>query len=78
MCYVQVPYTAANLYEAAYLFAVAINQTLTEGGNITDGQSVARTLWGRDFPCKWHLKITLFSTIRAKWNFGADKCNNLV
>ena len=47
----QVPYPAANLYEATYLYAVAVNETLAEGGDPTiNGIQLSRRVWGRSFP----------------------------
>ena len=46
----QVPYPAANLYEATYLMAVAINETIQAAEDVTDGELLARRLWNRTFP----------------------------
>ncbi|CAH1788809.1 unnamed protein product [Owenia fusiformis] len=44
-----VPYQAANLYEAVYLYAVSLNNTLEEGGDPDDGRLVSQRLWGKSF-----------------------------
>ncbi|CAH1788806.1 unnamed protein product, partial [Owenia fusiformis] len=46
----QLPYQAANLYEAVYLYAVSLNKTLAEGGDPDDGRLVSQRLWGKSFP----------------------------
>ncbi|XP_064626574.1 atrial natriuretic peptide receptor 2-like isoform X2 [Lineus longissimus] len=45
----QVPYQAANVYEAVYLFARSVNETLAEGGEIKNGTLISQRLWNRSF-----------------------------
>ncbi|XP_021357153.1 atrial natriuretic peptide receptor 1-like [Mizuhopecten yessoensis] len=45
----KIPYPAANLYEAMYLYALAMNTTLDHGGNISDGQTLTDALWNKTF-----------------------------
>ena len=48
------PYPAANLYEATYLFALAVNETLEAGGDpTTEGIALSRRVWGRSFPSEF-------------------------
>ncbi|XP_064629310.1 atrial natriuretic peptide receptor 3-like [Lineus longissimus] len=44
-----IPYPAANLYEAVYLYARSINETVAAGGNISNGTLLSHRLWGRSF-----------------------------
>ena len=46
----QLPYQTVNLYEATYMYALAVNETLRDDGNIKNGAEVARKVWGRSFP----------------------------
>ncbi|KAK3083755.1 hypothetical protein FSP39_002632, partial [Pinctada imbricata] len=45
----QIPYPAANLYEAMYMYAVSLNMTLDMDGDPTNGTQVARYLWNKTF-----------------------------
>lgn len=36
-------------YDGVYLLGLALNETLTEGGNIRDGYRLTRKMWNRDF-----------------------------
>lgn len=36
-------------YDGVYLLGIALNETLTEGGDIRDGISITRRMWDRDF-----------------------------
>ncbi|XP_069135587.1 atrial natriuretic peptide receptor 1-like [Argopecten irradians] len=45
----EIPYPAANLYEAMYLYALAINTTLENGNDVTDGRAITHILWNRTF-----------------------------
>lgn len=36
-------------YDGVYLLGLALNETLTEGGNIRDGMRLTRKMWNRDF-----------------------------
>ncbi|XP_074648742.1 atrial natriuretic peptide receptor 1-like isoform X2 [Tubulanus polymorphus] len=44
-----IPYPAVNLYEAVYLYAVAVNESLAAGHNISNGKQLSQRLWGRTF-----------------------------
>lgn len=36
-------------YDGVYLLGMALNETLTEGGDIRDGRNITKRMWGRDF-----------------------------
>ncbi|XP_064598086.1 atrial natriuretic peptide receptor 1-like [Liolophura sinensis] len=44
-----VPYPAANLYEAMYMYARALKETLDDGEDPLNGTRVSQRLWGREF-----------------------------
>ena len=50
----QAPILSAFLYDATYLYAIGLNRTLAEGGNVTDGRAIMKNLFGRKFSSKWH------------------------
>ena len=39
-------------HDAVILYALALNQTLAEGGNATDGKAITRNMWNRTFQGK--------------------------
>lgn len=43
------PILSAFLYDATYLYAIGLNRTLAEGGNVTDGRAIMKNLFGRKF-----------------------------
>ena len=49
----QAPILSAFLYDATYLYAIGLNRTLAEGGNVTDGRAIMKNLYGRKFSSKW-------------------------
>lgn len=55
----QVNFFIGAFYDGVYLLGMALNETLTEGGDIRDGRNITRRMWGRDF----HGKFTNTSTI---------------
>ncbi|CAH0381338.1 unnamed protein product [Bemisia tabaci] len=36
-------------YDGVYLLGMALNETLTKGGDIHDGKAITRLMWSRDF-----------------------------
>ena len=36
-------------YDGVYLLGMALNETLTEGGDIRDGLNITKRMWDRDF-----------------------------
>ena len=49
----QAPILSAFLYDATYLYAIGVNRTLAEGGNVKDGRTIMKNLFGRKFSSKW-------------------------
>ncbi|CAH2042612.1 unnamed protein product, partial [Iphiclides podalirius] len=45
----EVNFFIGAFYDGVYLLGMALNETLTEGGDIRDGRSITRRMWGRDF-----------------------------
>ncbi|VDI40672.1 Hypothetical predicted protein [Mytilus galloprovincialis] len=45
----EVPYPAANLYEAMYGFALSLNLSLSNNTDIHDGETIAHRLWGNQY-----------------------------
>ncbi|XP_071181309.1 atrial natriuretic peptide receptor 1-like [Mytilus edulis] len=45
----EVPYPAANLYEAMYGFALSLNLSLSNNTDIHDGETIAQRLWGNQY-----------------------------
>lgn len=45
-----------NFYDGVYLLGLVLNETLTEGKDITDGVNLTRKMWNRDF----HGKVVFF------------------
>lgn len=45
----QVNFFIGAFYDGVYLLGIALNETLTEGGDIKDGISITRRMWDRDF-----------------------------
>ncbi|KAJ2948359.1 hypothetical protein O0L34_g7596 [Tuta absoluta] len=46
----EVNFFIGAFYDGVYLLGMALNETLTEGGDITDGRNITQTkMWGRDF-----------------------------
>lgn len=50
-------------YDGVYLLGLALNETLTEGGNIRDGYRLTRKMWNRDFlgiDCEYVIHINKY------------------
>ncbi|PBC26770.1 Atrial natriuretic peptide receptor [Apis cerana cerana] len=45
----EVNFFIGAFYDGVYLLGIALNETLTEGGDIRDGISITRRMWDRDF-----------------------------
>ncbi|CAC5386854.1 Guanylate cyclase soluble subunit beta-2,Soluble guanylate cyclase gcy-31,Retinal guanylyl cyclase 1,Soluble guanylate cyclase gcy-35,Receptor-type guanylate cyclase gcy-28,Retinal guanylyl cyclase 2,Soluble guanylate cyclase 89Db,Heat-stable enterotoxin receptor,Soluble guanylate cyclase 88E,Guanylate cyclase soluble subunit alpha-2 [Mytilus coruscus] len=45
----EVPYPAANLYEAMYGFVLSLNLSLSNNTDIHDGETIAHRLWGNQY-----------------------------
>ncbi|XP_047997274.1 receptor-type guanylate cyclase gcy-28 [Leguminivora glycinivorella] len=45
----EVNFFIGAFYDGVYLLGMALNETLTEGGDIRDGQNITNRMWGRDF-----------------------------
>ncbi|CAD1468784.1 unnamed protein product, partial [Heterotrigona itama] len=45
----EVNFFIGAFYDGVYLLGMALNETLSEGGDITDGISITRRMWDRDF-----------------------------
>ncbi|CAH0713160.1 unnamed protein product, partial [Brenthis ino] len=45
----EVNFFIGAFYDGVYLLGMALNETLTEGGDIRDGRNITRRMWGRDF-----------------------------
>lgn len=46
---VQVNVFSGAFYDGVYLLGLALNETLSEGGDIRDGINLTRKMWNRDF-----------------------------
>lgn len=49
----QVNFFIGAFYDGVYLLGMALNETLTEGGDVRDGRNITRRMWGRDFHGKY-------------------------
>lgn len=57
-------------YDAVVLYALALNETLEEGGSQRDGIAITRRMWNRTFEGTWqHLHYTF--TV----HYGAHICH---
>ncbi|CAG9563814.1 unnamed protein product [Danaus chrysippus] len=45
----EVNFFIGAFYDGVYLLGMALNETLTEGGDIRDGRKITGRMWGRDF-----------------------------
>ncbi|GJQ80785.1 hypothetical protein Trydic_g9376 [Trypoxylus dichotomus] len=45
----EVNFVIGAFYDGVYLLGMALNETIVEGGNITDGLAITRRMWNRDF-----------------------------
>lgn len=45
----EVNFFIGAFYDGVYLLGMALNETLTEGGDIRDGLTMTKRMWGRDF-----------------------------
>lgn len=45
----QVNFVIGAFYDGVYLLGMALNETLTENGDIRDGVGITRRMWSRDF-----------------------------
>ncbi|XP_013162487.1 PREDICTED: atrial natriuretic peptide receptor 2 [Papilio xuthus] len=45
----EVNFFIGAFYDGVYLLGMALNETLTEGGDIRDGRNITSRMWGRDF-----------------------------
>ncbi|KAF9422311.1 hypothetical protein HW555_001901 [Spodoptera exigua] len=45
----EVNFFIGAFYDGVYLLGMALNETLTEGGDIRDGRNITKRMWGRDF-----------------------------
>ncbi|CAH2089754.1 unnamed protein product [Euphydryas editha] len=45
----EVNFFIGAFYDGVYLLGMALNETLTEAGDIRDGRNITRRMWGRDF-----------------------------
>ncbi|CAG5097745.1 Similar to Npr1: Atrial natriuretic peptide receptor 1 (Rattus norvegicus) [Cotesia congregata] len=45
----EVNFFIGAFYDGVYLLGMALNETLSEGGNILDGLAMTKRMWGRDF-----------------------------
>lgn len=52
-----------NFYDGVYLLGLVLNETLTEGNDITDGLSMTRKMWNRDF----HGEFLCFGIFANNW-----------
>ena len=43
----------ASFYEAVMLYAYALNDTLEQGYEISNGSAVTNAMWNRTFPGEW-------------------------
>ena len=46
---IKVNFFIGAFYDGVYLLGMALNETLSEGGNIRDGLAITRRMWDRDF-----------------------------
>lgn len=45
----QVNFFIGAFYDGVYLLGLALNETLSEGNDIRDGNNLTRKMWNRDF-----------------------------
>lgn len=45
----EVNFFIGAFYDGVYLLGMALNETLTEGGDIRDGLAITKKMWSRDF-----------------------------
>ena len=48
----QTNFYAAYLHDAIILYALALNETITETGNVTDGRNISKSMIGKEFEGK--------------------------
>jgi hypothetical protein len=56
----QVNFFVGAFYDGVYLLGMALNETLSEGGDIHNGTAITRRMWNRDF----HGEINFPHTIK--------------
>ena len=56
----QTNFYAAYLHDAIILYALALNETISETGSFTDGRNVSKSMIGKNFDgkvvCTWFLE----------------------
>lgn len=52
--FIKVNFFIGAFYDGVYLLGMALNETLTEGGDIRDGLAITRKMWSRDFHGNLH------------------------
>ncbi len=50
-------------YDGVLLFGMALNETLTEGGDIRDGMAITRRMWNRSFHGEFFFIFSEFKDI---------------
>ena len=45
----QVNFMVGAVYDAIWLYGMAVNETLAMNGNLTDGRTFSRRMWNRKF-----------------------------
>lgn len=45
----QVNFFIGAFYDGVYLLGMALNETLSERGNLSDGVAITKRMWNRDF-----------------------------
>lgn len=56
-------------YDGVFLLGMALNETLSEGGDIRDGAGITKRMWSRDFHGKVILILYFFFTDFAIYKF---------
>lgn len=53
----EVNFFIGAFFDGVYLLGMALNETLTEGGNIRDGTAITRKMWNRSFDGEYSVYI---------------------
>jgi hypothetical protein len=65
-CGLQVNFFIGAFYDGVYLLGMALNETLSEGGDIHNGTAITRRMWNRDFHGNIKTSCTIGSQLRQE------------
>ena len=64
--FLKVEVYAGAIYDAIYLYAIALNETLAAGGDKKDGRAIVHRMLNKEFegPCSCNTKIMFVQQLR--------------